>query len=259
MFQSTHPHGVRLLSRISYNSSLSVSIHAPTRGATSPPLHLPAVPCRFNPRTHTGCDLKERRKELVGEGFQSTHPHGVRLSTLGKIFSCTDWFQSTHPHGVRHRGKVQPVLQRAVSIHAPTRGATIPQMSSLLQTWSFNPRTHTGCDDLSVCYAHSIAWFQSTHPHGVRLFLIFLFDRFKCFNPRTHTGCDPLLLYHPHETLRFNPRTHTGCDSCHSACSIAITSFNPRTHTGCDPVKFVLHGFLLVSIHAPTRGATLKC
>lgn len=22
----------------------------------------------FNPRTHTGCDLKERRKELVGEG-----------------------------------------------------------------------------------------------------------------------------------------------------------------------------------------------
>ena len=122
MFQSTHPHGVRLLSRISYNSSLSVSIHAPTRGATSPPLHLPAVPCRFNPRTHTGCDLKERRKELVGEGFQSTHPHGVR-----------------------HRGKVQPVLQRAVSIHAPTRGATLPIAGSYQQ-----------------------ALFQSTHPHGVR-------------------------------------------------------------------------------------------
>ena len=167
MFQSTHPHGVRLLSRISYNSSLSVSIHAPTRGATSPPLHLPAVPCRFNPRTHTGCDLKERRKELVGEGFQSTHPHGVRLSTLGKIFSCTDWFQSTHPHGVRHRGKVQPVLQRAVSIHAPTRGATSIISESVFKVL-----------------------FQSTHPHGVRPLFVVAYDSSGCFNPRTHTGCD---------------------------------------------------------------------
>ena len=168
MFQSTHPHGVRLLSRISYNSSLSVSIHAPTRGATSPPLHLPAVPCRFNPRTHTGCDLKERRKELVGEGFQSTHPHGVRLSTLGKIFSCTDWFQSTHPHGVRHRGKVQPVLQRAVSIHAPTRGATtISCIQQIPSQVSIHAPTRGATFDGPFGFRFPVG-FQSTHPHGVR-------------------------------------------------------------------------------------------
>ena len=34
MFQSTHPHGVRLLSLIAPMSALSVSIHAPARGAT---------------------------------------------------------------------------------------------------------------------------------------------------------------------------------------------------------------------------------
>ena len=168
MFQSTHPHGVRLLSRISYNSSLSVSIHAPTRGATSPPLHLPAVPCRFNPRTHTGCDLKERRKELVGEGFQSTHPHGVRRYCF-------------LPHDIRlvcfnprtHTGCDAPKMHitnvHRVSIHAPTRGATSNRSSFLmLLPPRFNPRTHTGCDTQLKSY--------------IRIF--------QCFNPRTHTGCD---------------------------------------------------------------------
>ena len=77
--------------------------------------------------------------------FQSTHPHGVRLSTLGKIFSCTDWFQSTHPHGVRHfYAKIKKEHER-VSIHAPTRGATANEK----------------------IMAVGIK-FQSTHPHGVR-------------------------------------------------------------------------------------------
>ncbi len=57
-----------------------ISIHAPARGATgrSGPL---------DPSSH---------------GFQSTHPHGVRLQHDPQ---CQDTFvfQSTHPHGVRPR------------------------------------------------------------------------------------------------------------------------------------------------------------
>ena len=102
---------------------ISVSIHAPTRGATFVAHEMPAgedvsihaptrgatfllVPCGmngrgFNPRTHTGCD-----------------------ETNGMAFMITLMFQSTHPHGVRLTVKVVVNTFAPVSIHAPTRGAT---------------------------------------------------------------------------------------------------------------------------------------
>ena len=78
MFQSTHPHGVRLVFWL--------------RGGTAT--------YSFNPRTHTGCDLINRPVKLI-------------------------------------------IL---VSIHAPTRGATEIDFIFSTITRSFNPRTHTGCD-----------------------------------------------------------------------------------------------------------------
>ena len=80
--------------------------------------------------------------------------------------------------------------------------------------------------------------FQSTHPHGVRL-------------------PDPVFLL---ATYRFNPRTHTGCDTLIRPGNFYITvSFNPRTHTGCDNPAYQLNFPFVVSIHAPTRGATHAC
>ena len=77
----------------------------------------------FNPRTHTGCDLYD-----------------------GSICNLVD----------------------LVSIHAPTRGATLQITLSNIRQGRFNPRTHTGCDIVKIKFA-------------VRTF---------SFNPRTHTGCD---------------------------------------------------------------------
>ena len=57
MFQSTHPHGVRLDNYTEELKRLDVSIHAPTWGATA--------------------DAEFVRK--MADTFQSTHPHGVRL------------------------------------------------------------------------------------------------------------------------------------------------------------------------------------
>ena len=55
-------------------------------------------------------------------------------------------FQSTHPHGVRRAMVSELGMLDAVSIHAPTWGAT----SILLSVYSLD------------------FLFQSTHPHGVR-------------------------------------------------------------------------------------------
>ena len=211
MFQSTHPHGVRPPCSASkakvfgFNPRTHtgcdgfvqgngkfdfVSIHAPTRGATSfgtreasssvsfnPRTHTGcdricasslATISGFNPRTHTGCDLGYGPRYYDYKTFQSTHPHGVRQTGFS-IIRHTREFQSTHPHGVRHvrtilfasRAKFQSThphgvrpdparrtqTPKAVSIHAPTRGATSGNKfyhSGLC----FNPRTHTGCDGI---------------------------------------------------------------------------------------------------------------
>ena len=123
VFQSTHPHRVRLFGGRSFAEHRFVSIHAPTRGATlfiysklyiyvcfNPRTHTgcddSGTVCveqysGFNPRTHTGCDKVPVYTDAQLFEFQSTHPHGVRLPTNNIVIQGFE-FQSTHPHGVRH-------------------------------------------------------------------------------------------------------------------------------------------------------------
>ena len=142
-FQSTHPHGVRPFSPASNKQICIVSIHAPTRGAT--------YSCVVSPS---------------GSRFQSTHPHGVRRNCGSACKRSTSFNPRTHT------GCDMDVLRLAfrqgVSIHAPTRGATTTQIYAKITKefqsthphgvrplingilsrtkFSFNPRTHTGCD-----------------------------------------------------------------------------------------------------------------
>ena len=101
-FQSTHPHGVRRVNDTFCAYKEIVSIHAPTRGAT-------------------GASCLNLAKRLT---FQSTHPHGVRHYSIWRYTSWLE-FQSTHPHGVRLSSLKEKIEEVRVSIHAPTRGATI--------------------------------------------------------------------------------------------------------------------------------------
>ena len=101
LFQSTHPLGVRRNAADIHVASLTVSIHAPTRGATRYCTFFRWLLGCFNPRTHSGCDSSSVLMMSAKRMFQSTHPLGVRLSA-----------RANKSHAV------------AVSIHAPTRGAT---------------------------------------------------------------------------------------------------------------------------------------
>ena len=121
----------------------------------------------FNPRTHTGCDVRQIGKEV----FNVVSIHAPTRGATVPMENCGVFpvFQSTHPHGVRLNG-------RSAYVWTPSE-------------------------------------FQSTHPHGVRpKSCIGTSMAPRCFNPRTHTGCDlkdcGILLSH----ASFNPRTHTGCD-----------------------------------------------
>ena len=127
-----------------YHRRLSISIHAPARGAT---------PCRgksrgdtwhFNPRPREGGDMS--CPDLTGTIllFQSTPPRGERRSVPVDILP-TAIFQSTPPRGERPMSadaalprhhfnprpregsdvdRLMPEDSSVISIHAPARGAT---------------------------------------------------------------------------------------------------------------------------------------
>ena len=146
--------------------SLSVSIHAPTWGATL------------------------SRSNFIFSGmFQSTHPHGVRHTPIndGSIFRhvsihAPTWgatavafgyepgdgrFQSTHPHGVRLVLKIAVGRQEVFQSTHP-HGVRRPTSFCPPHRLCFNPRTHMGCDGLRFMPTAFPLMFQSTHPHGVR-------------------------------------------------------------------------------------------
>ena len=144
----------------------------------------------------------------------------------------------------------------------------------------FNPRTHTGCDTALQDLQNDSYKFQSTHPHGVRHCYGETFRRFKGFQSTHPHGVRQKGSTYPRGPVEVSIHAPTrGATWYCSRYHTQTPCFNPRTHTGCDIVKGVEpdglimfqsthpHGVrlprpcllsqpLLVSIHAPTRGAT---
>ena len=56
----------------------------------------------------------------------------------------------------------------------------------------------------------------------------------------------------------FNPRSHEGSDAAVDALDYLKANFNPRSHEGSDDKRFYKKEFQHISIHAPTRGATVE-
>ena len=142
--QSTHPRGVRQNLATQAVDIITISIHAPTWGATLTKscaigvtgisIHAPtwgatyrrtapsSWPCYFNPRTHVGCDCFSSPFRSWRSNF-NPRTHVGCDTPLRIITTSTVQFQSTHPRGVR------PL--------SSARSRT---------TLNFNPRTHVGCD-----------------------------------------------------------------------------------------------------------------
>ena len=106
-FQSTHPRGVRLLRFVSLAESISISIHAPTWGATY--------------------FIYPKGDKKI---FQSTHPRGVRPINVSLFQTYQNFNPRTHVGcdvKVSNSG-----LTNSISIHAPTWGAT-PRLEQLIK------------------------------------------------------------------------------------------------------------------------------
>ena len=210
LFQSTHPHGVRLSDFI--------------------PIHWRRD--NFNPRTRMGCDCRRRLLPFDAGYFNPRTRMGCDATLLSRYFRRSE-FQSTHPHGVRPSA-ASVILRRSISIHAPAWGATAHRRNSIHAAGYFNPRTRMGCDLDHVrvfrrrrISIHAPAW-GATEQQQRGL------EREVHFNPRTRVGCDRVFRRFCCSSSYFNPRTRVGCDV--SVCSVFNYSFNfnPRTRVGCD-------------------------
>jgi len=184
LFQSTRPRGARLITakilsqKKCFNPRahagrdkadtlqklvINVSIHAPTRGATS---------------------------ELLlfgfGQKFQSTRPRGARHG--GRCTACTKkMFQSTRPRGARLCDINYRVASVLFQSTRPRGARQAAQRHSTAAQNRFNPRAHAGRDDAARSIGSALHSFQSTRPRGARL----LPCNFWKFNSFFAVFCEP--------------------------------------------------------------------
>ena len=257
-FQSTRPRGARPGSVQQLREAGEVSIHAPTRGATRRAGRRACCRTAFQSTRPRGArPAPRRRKPPACCRFQSTRPRGARRRTTclpsctrpcfnprahaGRdcwtrpVFTRLRQFQSTRPRGARHHHSPVGQPGESVSIHAPTRGATLRRPRGAFSRRGFNPRAHAGRDAAHRFQRPLVRLFQSTRPRGARrapaasaesvgAVSIHAPTRGATGSPRVNCAADQ----------GFNPRAHAGRDATWCATRARATCFNPRAHAGRD-------------------------
>ena len=169
---------------------------------------------------------------------------------------------------------------RAISTHAPVKGATKQFQTCTQKPSHFNSRTREGCDPASnnVHVGHTDI---STHApvKGATLRTRLRYKNGKIsthapvkgatlhhvispkiqfyFNSRTREGCDHGGVFLGPVVRDFNSRTREGCDLLLPPKRMAQVYFNSRTREGCDHPHWFPHLRLGISTHAPVKGATV--
>ena len=120
-----------------------------------------------------------------------------------------------------------------ISIHAPTRGATINRQR-IARMMGFQSTLPQGERRLSFLMTVICLSFQSTLPQGERQRVTTIVESAGLFQSTLPQG------------ERRSSRISPGLSE----------NFNPRSHKGSDVLTVKSFAYIVISIHAPTRGAT---
>ena len=166
-----------------------------------------------------------------------------------------------------------------ISIHAPTRGATLISASRLPYHLNFNPRSYKRSDDEIIRnqFIEDISIHAPTRGATLKVFTLRINTLFQStlLQEERHT-------FHPHRAFHqdFNPRSYKRSDCRGGISSCVEWNFNPRSYKRSDLYHSLFlqlylfqstllqeerqlqygaeHLRITISIHAPTRGATLQ-
>ena len=81
---------------------------------------------------------------------------------------------------------------------------------------------------------------------------------YKCFNPRTHTGCDSISTTLLLTSALFQSTHPHGVRRLRTVNTIHRSKFQSTHPHGVRPLMLSIDKQGIVSIHAPTRGATFN-
>ena len=164
----------------------------------------------FNPRSHERSDSVWNSALYYIQKFQSTLPREERPFPTDFVTAFMPYFNPrSHERSDTTGGS--STLTRAISIHAPTRGATLsgfqPILLLLFQStlpreerllpgihilllYDFNPRSHERSDGNPKFYETEDGEFQSTLPREERPTFTLHMQPLRYFNPRSHERSD---------------------------------------------------------------------
>ena len=122
-----------------------------------------------------------------------------------------------------------------ISIHAPTRGATCKECRLECLLRYFNPRSYKRSDIISDHLNFCTFKFQSTllqeERHSIGFFSI---SACIYFNPRSYKRSDFICPIRIHITNNFNPRSYKRSDMLCDFGFVIFFDFNPRSYKRSD-------------------------
>ena len=208
-FQSTLPHGERLLPP-RYQQALCLRFNPRSHmGSDMLPFPTPPFPKGFNPRSHMGSDIPITRNPRITEGFNPRSHMGSDTWRLKKFAALSSFNPRSHMGSDLNISCCKCYFN--VSIHAPTWGATqitkdrvtdVKFQSTLphgerrilhhfvIDKNEFQSTLPHGERQIIREFPGTIARFQSTLPHGERHCLLKMLSAMPSFNPRSHMGSD---------------------------------------------------------------------
>ena len=211
-----------------------ISIHAPTRGATTLTVTVAMLSLNFNPRSHEGSDGRMRADAQPSIGFQSTLPRGERHICCRKERFRPYFNPRSHEGSDLVYTGCSPIL--ANFNPRSHEGSDHLRRKCSLPPDHFNPRSHEGSDEFGDTERYNPFAFQSTLPRGERR--------------RSPDKKEPRCGFQ--STLPRGERPFSADWRC-----AARHHFNPRSHEGATDHGGVDIYVSKISIHAPTRGATV--
>ena len=158
----------------------------------------------------------------------------MKGATAGGRSRCPDRRFNPRAREGRDRLREAPLRQRAVSIHAPVKGATLAH------------RQRGRGVPVSIHAPVKGATQNTVHPN--------IEDTVSIHAPVKGATC---LSFHILPPKSFNPRAREGRDDCWWRDSWCCRGFNPRAREGRDQHGWIVNIAPNVSIHAPVKGATL--
>ena len=152
---------------------------------------------------------------------------------------------------------INPFGFSVVSIHAPTRGATIVTERLCRDKSCFYPRSHEGSDVMTNETENTQNVSIHAPTRGATMVKERLCRDKSCFNPRSHEGSDAPSVLSYAITGTFQSTLPRGERlTAHFVNSVlkVVSIHAPTRGATSHPLLHIQHG--IVSIHAPTRGAT---